>query len=262
MEILRQQSPLIHCITNPISITLCANGLLAVGAQPIMAEHPEEVAEITGNAQALLLNLGNITDARMLSMQRAALAAKERKIPIVLDAVGVSCSKMRREYLQEFLRVCVPTVIKGNYSEIHALSQSDYRTPGVDADHELTEGAVNHSAVILARRYSCMVLASGKTDILTDGVRLVHIRNGTPLLSRITGTGCLLGALAAACLTVQPDLDGLVTACAMLGISGERAQTPQGTGTFGARLLNALSTLQGADILNNTKMEEIDLAKF
>lgn len=262
VEILHQKKPLLHCITNPISITLCANGLLAVGAQPIMAEHPEEVAEITGNAQALLLNLGNITDARMLSMKRAALAAKERKIPIVVDAVGISCSKLRRDYLQELLGICVPMVIKGNYSEIQALSQSNYHTPGVDADYTLTEGAVAHSAVMLARRYSCLILASGKVDILTDGNRLIHIHNGTPQLSRITGTGCLLGALAAACLTVQPDLDGLVMACAMLGISGERAQTSQGTGTFDAGLLDALSTLQWADILKNTKMEEIDLAKF
>ncbi len=256
---LRQEKPLIHCITNPISITLCANGLLAIGAQPIMAEHPDEVAEITGNAQALLLNLGNITDVRMLSMKRAALATKERKIPIVIDAVGIACSRLRREYLQELMNICVPTVIKGNYSEIQALYQENYHTPGVDTDDALKESVVDHSAVMLARRYSCMVLASGKTDILTDGVRLVHIKNGTAQLASITGTGCLLGALGAACLTVQSDLDGLITACALLGIGGERAHTVQGTGTFGVGLLDALSTLQWADIQNDLKMEEIDI---
>lgn len=85
LEALRQKKPLVHCITNPISINLCANGLLAIGAQPIMAEHPEEVEEITGNASALLLNLGNITDVRMLSMKRSAIAATKRRIPIVVD---------------------------------------------------------------------------------------------------------------------------------------------------------------------------------
>lgn len=259
MEALRREKPLIHCITNPISINLCANGLLAIGAQPIMAEHPDEVTEITGNAKALLLNLGNITDARMLSMKRAMVAAVARKIPIVIDAVGIACSKLRRDYLLELLRLSAPTVIKGNYSEIQALYQENYHIPGVDTDAALAESVVDHSAVILAHQYSCMVLASGKTDILTDGVRLVHIKNGTPQLASITGTGCLLGALGAACLAAQPNLDALTVACAMLGISGQFAQTAKGTGSFLVRLLDALSTLQMANLQDNLNMEEIDI---
>ena len=119
--LVREKHPLIHCITNPISINQCANAILAIGARPIMAEHPSEVREITETSDALMLNLGNITDARMVSMKNALLAAKEKGIPAILDAVGIACSKLRRNYISELLEIGIPTVIKGNYSEIYAL---------------------------------------------------------------------------------------------------------------------------------------------
>ena len=106
-----QNEPLIHCITNPISINQCANGILAVGARPMMAEHPGEVTEITRTAQALMLNLGNITDVRMESMQLSATIAREQNIPFLLDAVGIACSNLRREYVHNLLNIAVPTVM-------------------------------------------------------------------------------------------------------------------------------------------------------
>ena len=109
-DIIRKK-PLIHCITNPISINQCANAILAVGARPIMAEHPGEAAEITETAQALLLNLGNITDVRMKSMAISAAAAADRGIPFVLDAVGIACSQLRKNYITELLRNVTPTII-------------------------------------------------------------------------------------------------------------------------------------------------------
>ena len=101
----REKQPLIHCITNPISINQCANAILAIGARPIMAEHPLEVQEITETAAALMLNLGNITDARMLSMKTSHLAAKGKNIPVILDAVGIACSRLRRDYIAELLEI-------------------------------------------------------------------------------------------------------------------------------------------------------------
>ena len=99
----RDRRPLIHCITNPISINQCANAVLAAGARPIMAEHPAEVKEITESADALVLNLGNITDVRMESMEIALRAAKEKGIPVVLDAVGTACSGLRRKFAARLL---------------------------------------------------------------------------------------------------------------------------------------------------------------
>ena len=254
--------PLIHCITNPISINQCANAVLAVGARPIMAEHPKEVKEITDTASALMLNLGNITDARMASMMISAQAAKEKQIPILLDAVGIACSKMRRDYIGELLKTVIPTVMKGNYSEINALYHETYRSSGVDADAALDEQMLDQAAVALARTYHTVILASGRADIVTDGTRLVHIKNGTPQLSRITGTGCMLGALTAAYLSVRPDMDAAVTACVMLGICGQLSETEQGSGSFMVNLMDALSTVKDADIEQYLNMEEIKIEEL
>ena len=252
----RERQPLIHCITNPISINQCANAILAVGARPIMAEHPKEVAQITQTAQALMLNLGNITDARMESMLISAQTARESNVPFLLDAVGISCSTLRREYINRLLSIAVPSVIKGNYSEIQALYRDSYRSSGVDADSTLDIHAIDHAAVSLARNLETIILASGKTDIITDGKRIYHLHNGTPLLSQVTGTGCLQGALCASYLSGKSDLEAVITGCAVLGVSGELAQTDQGTGTFLCKLMDALSTLTDTEMEQKLKLEE------
>ena len=253
----RRQQPLIHCITNPISIHQCANAILAVGGRPMMAEHPQEVAEITQTARSLMLNLGNITDARMQSIRISAETAVKTHIPILLDAVGVACSRLRRNYIQELLSVLTPTVIKGNYSEVYALYQDTYCCSGVDADASLDIQMIDRCAVSLAREKNTILLASGKVDVLTDGKRLVHIHNGTPQLSAVTGTGCMQGALCATYLSADRSIDGVITACAMLGISGEKSQTPRGSGTFFVNLMDSLSTLNAEDICANINQEEI-----
>lgn len=261
-EKVKEHKPLIHCITNPISINQCANAILAIGARPIMAEHPKEVKEITDTASALMLNLGNITDARMTSMQISAQAAKEKNIPILLDAVGIACSKLRRDYVCDLLKTAMPTIIKGNYSEINALYHENYYSSGVDADAALDERALDRVAVELAHAYHTVILASGKVDIITDGTRLVHIKNGTPQLSGITGTGCMLGALAAAYLAINPDMDATITACVMLGICGQLSETDRGSGSFMMNLMDALSTVKGADIEQLMEMEEIEIERL
>lgn len=258
----RENQPLIHCITNPISINQCANAILAIGARPMMAEHPKEVSEITRTAQALMLNLGNITDARMESMLRSAQTAKEQNIPFLLDAVGIACSTLRREYANDLLNTAIPTVIKGNYSEIQALYRDSYRSSGVDADSSLDIHTIDHAALSLAHSLGTVILASGKVDVVTDGNRLYHIHNGIPLLSQVTGTGCLQGALCAAYLSAKQDLDAVITGCSVLDICGELAQTDRGTGTFLCHLMDALSTLTDDEIEQNLKMEEITIEEI
>ena len=258
----RLHQPLIHCITNPISINQCANGILAVGARPMMAEHPKEVSEITQTAQALMLNLGNITDARMESMLIAAKTAKEKRIPFLLDAVGIACSGLRREYVKDLLNTAVPTVIKGNYSEIQAFCQQSYHSSGVDADSGLDIQTIDHAAVSLAKDLHTIILASGKVDIVTDGKSLYHICNGTSQLSQVTGTGCLQGAMCTAYLSAKPGLEAVITGSSVLGICGELAQTDRGNGTFLCNLMDALSTLTDAAIKELLNLEEIDIEKI
>ena len=258
----KQNQPLIHCITNPISINQCANAILAIGARPMMAEHPKEVSEITRTARSLMLNLGNITDARVESILISAKIAREQNIPFLLDAVGIACSTLRREYVKELLNTAMPTVIKGNYSEIQALYRDSYHSSGVDADSRLDIHTIDHAAISIARNLQTIIMASGKVDIVTDGNRLYHIHNGTPQLSQITGTGCLQGALCASYLSAKPGIEAVITGCTVLGICGELAQTDLGTGTFLCGLLDALSTLKDAEIERYLKLEEINIEKI
>lgn len=277
----REKNALIHCITNPISIRECANVILAAGARPMMAEHPLEVETVTKSAGALLLNLGNLTDVRKESMQISARAAKESGVPFVLDLCGAASLKNRRDLALMIMDIAMPTVIKGNYSEIKALFDETYHCGGVDADLSLTEGEIDQIAVKLADRYQTTILASGKTDVISDGVLCYHCMNGTPQLATITGTGCMQGALCAAYLSAGDlersrdggigDLPGnaacieekstvrmpsdagiglraALAASCTFGICGQLAETPLGSGTFEVRLLDVLSTISDETI--------------
>ena len=252
----KTKKPLIHCITNPISINGCANVILSVGAKPMMAEHPEEVREITEIADALMLNLGNITDARMASMEISLAYATKKRSPVLLDAVGVACSALRRRLLQKLLAISSPSVIKGNYSEIAAIYDGAYSSPGVDADSALDICTITQAAEALARTYQTVILATGEVDIVSDGVKTVHLKNGTKQLATVTGTGCMLGSLCASFLPSAVPLDAAVSACCYFGICGELAETEKGGGTFYMNLLDNLSNLTKEEISKRMNMEE------
>jgi len=253
---LSESSPLIHCITNPISITLCANAILALNCCPMMAEHPKETREITESADSLLLNLGNITDARMEAMPISASCAERKGIPCVLDLVGVACSHLRREFALSLMENTAFFVIKGNYSEIYAVFDKAYSSRGVDADVALTVKAMDDICAQTARRYGCIVMASGKIDIVTDGKVLFHIANGTERLASITGTGCMLGAITACFLAARRDIVSVAAACALLGICGECAQNEKGNASFAASVLDNLSNISENDIEKLIRTEE------
>lgn len=258
----KEIKPLIHCITNPISINQCANIILCVGAKPIMAEHPDEVEEITKTAKSLMLNLGNITDVRMKSMEISLKTANEKNIPSVIDLVGIACSDLRRNFAYGLLKKFSVTVIKGNYSEINALLSPDYKSLGVDSDYKLDLKKTVECAVKLARKYNCIILASGKTDIVTDGKKTIYINNGTPQLSSVTGTGCMLGALCASFLSVDRSLNAVSYACAVLGIAGELSVTENKNGTFMVNLMDNLSSMSDYYIEKHIKSEETEIEKI
>ena len=258
LEFERDSGNLIHSITNPISINLCANGILALGCQPIMAEHPEEVEYITGISAALLLNLGNITDARMKSVQISAKAAISGNKPFVLDAVGVGCSELRRRLTLKLLAESTPTVLKGNYAEIFSLCNNEYRSKGVDGDDKLTRDIISGCVKHLADKYSCTVLASGETDVISDGTKTAFVTNGTPMLGRITGTGCLLGAITAVMLSYGGDaFCAAVRACVALGTASEYAAPGALCGTFQTKLLDELSVISSDKIKEKMRLEVI-----
>ena len=245
---IREKNPLVHCITNPISINQVANTILAAGARPMCAEYPIEAVAVTASAGALMLNLGNLTGVRAEAMRLSAKEAHSRGIRFVLDVCGAACLENRREYALELIRDYKPQIIKGNYSEIKALVNKDYSSSGVDADGSLEIKEIISAAGTLAAKYGAVVLASGKEDVVTNGKDTLLIGNGTPQLSAITGTGCMQGALCAAFLTVSDGLEAAAAAAVMLGICGELSETDKGSGSFQVNLLDNLSTVKDENI--------------
>lgn len=257
---IQREAPLIHCITNPISINDCANILLAIGARPIMAEHPDEVAEITAIAKGLALNLGNITDARMASMKISAGTAKDKGIPFVLDLVGLSCSRLRQKYAKELLQIAVPDIIKGNISELRTLLGLP-TTPGMGVEAGQKEMVTQENALEYARifqkqarEYHTLLLATGPIDLVVSSEEAYIIANGSNALASITGTGCMNNVLVGACLAGVHGISSQATnntlaailSCLLLGIAGENIQDiylNQGPGSFHYSLMDSISKL-------------------
>ncbi len=252
---LYKSKPLIHCITNSITMNQCANVILSVGARPIMAEHPSEVCEITETAKSLLLNLGNISDIKMQSMRLSAETARENRIPSVLDLVGISCSRLRREFASELIERNRFAVIKGNYSEIQSLSDSAYRSSGVDSAHDINARELSGICRELSEKHGAVILASGETDIIACGSRCILVKNGTQKMSEITGTGCMLGALCASYLAVANGVDAALCACAVLEISAELADK-SGNASFITAFADNISLISKKDIEKHIKTEE------
>ena len=261
-KLVKKIRPLIHCITNPISIHDCANVVLAAGGRPIMAEHPREVEQITETAQALMLNLGNITDVRMESMKRSLAAANKKGIPVLLDLVGVACSDLRREYASELLQTGTISVLKGNMSEILEMAGEESHSIGIDAGIQDTLTPENLEKVIecfqsMAKRTGAVILASGKTDLIVDAAEVYAVENGDAMMSEITGTGCMLGAVCSTYLvgvhvsTAQNTCEikmihAVLLGAAVMGIAGElAAEDSHGPGSFQIRFLDFLYQIDG-----------------
>lgn len=259
-EKLASNSPLIHCITNPISINDCANFVLATGAKPIMAEHPLEVEEITSKANALAVNIGNITDARLKSIELSAKKASELNIPWIIDIVGVNCSKLRFNYVKELLDNLHPSVIKGNMSEIKAISSIENHGKGIDvtkADATTNENISENILIAknLANKYNTVVIASGKIDIITDGNVVYTVENGCEKMSLVTGTGCILNVLTGTMLSVAEPLTASVIAATLLGVAGELSDSNKGTGSFKISLLDIVSTMTSERMIEYAKIK-------
>lgn len=261
-EAITEKAPLIHAITNPISINMCANAILALGARPVMAEHPKEVQKITKSANALCLNLGNITDARIKSIKISAKCANKNNIPYVLDLVGIGCSNLRKMVAERILKKFSPTVIKGNYGEIYSLFDKKYFSSGVDGDKKIEISEIEKAVVSLAKKYNTIVLATGKQDVISDGKHVIFIKNGSDMLSKITGTGCMLGCVIACYLSEKSDIDSVALGTGILGICGELSENENGNGTFFVKLLDNLSNLTNEDLKDRLKMEVKNIEKL
>lgn len=248
---LRSVSPLVHNITNFVVMQVTANALLAIGASPVMAHEPEEIAEITGQASALVLNIGTLSREWVGGMRLALETATGHGIPVVIDPVGAGASRLRTRIALEFLENSEKALLRGNASEIMALAGESgraCRTRGVDSTAE--SGAALRAAGELALRYGCAVSVSGETDIVTDGRSHCLIRGGSALMPRITGMGCSASALAGAFAGADAGGTGmlpLVAAMAVMAAAGtEAAANAAGPGTFLPLFMDGLYAMDAA----------------
>ena len=266
LDRVRERRPLIHCITNYVTANDVANLLLACGASPIMADEPEEVEEITARCAGLCLNLGTPSRRTIHSLMRAGVKAGELGRPVVLDPVGVGASALRLRTAQELMARVPFTVLRGNVSELRALAGGQEHTRGVDAGgaDAVTEAELERGVAFAkgtARRTGTVVAVTGAIDLVSDGEQCVVIRNGRPEMGLVTGTGCQLSALTAACLAASPEhpLEAAAAAVCAMGVAGELAwarMSPQdGNATYRDRIIDAVCRMDGAALEKGANYE-------
>lgn len=241
---LRTESPLTQCLTNIVVAPFTANVLLAAGASPAMVDNPHEAGQLAAVAGAVLVNLGTPYDDTAAGAREGVSAALSSGTPWVLDPVAVGGLTWRTGLAHELLALGSPAVIRGNASEVLALGGGSGGR-GVDATDDTASQAVRDGAGAIARRHRCVVAVSGAVDHLTDGERTVRLAHGDPLMTRVTGVGCALGALVAACCAATSDpLVAAATATAALTLAADTAvQTARGPGSFAVGLLDELAAL-------------------
>jgi hydroxyethylthiazole kinase len=248
---LRSAGPLVHNITNYVSMDISANALLAVGASPAMIHAVEEVEDFVAISHALVLNIGTVSPPWAEAMERAAAKAAELGIPTVLDPVGVGATPYRTALAARLARTGV-SVIRGNASEILALAgAAGAPTRGVDATHEVGEAMKN--ALGLANELGCAVAVTGPVDQVTDGSAVVRVPGGSPLMAKVTAIGCAASAAVAAFLgsaaPETPPLASAAHALACFGLAGQHASAKAGgPGTFRALFIDALANLTPAEV--------------
>ncbi|CAD5191735.1 hydroxyethylthiazole kinase [Musa acuminata AAA Group] len=256
LERVRARAPLVQCITNFVSMDLMANALLAAGASPAMVHSLREIDDFTPRADALCVNLGTLSDGWLPSMRAAAAAAARSSRPWILDPVAVSASEFRMEACLGLVALW-PTVIRGNPSEIIALSSACRvrDSKGVDSFHESPDAV--ESAKSLAQSSGAIVAVSGATDFITDGQIVVAAQNGVAMMQKITATGCAVTALIAAFVAVEPSNPLEATSCALsiFGLAGELGmEMANGPASLRVHMIDSLHGLHEHTVASRIKI--------
>jgi len=247
--------PLIHCITNYVTVNDVANIVLACGASPIMADDENEVEQITQICNSLAINIGTLNSRTIKSMHIAGKKSNELAHPVVLDPVGAGASDLRTKTTFDLINNIKFSVIRGNSSEIKTIYGTSASTKGVDAD--ISDGINENNyrnyvsmAKSLSAKTGSVIAISGAIDIVADDKKAYVIRNGNALMSKITGTGCMLTGLIAAYAAANPDncLDAAAAAVCIMALSGEIAYkkiTDQNLGTSSYRtfIIDSISNM-------------------
>ncbi len=266
LENVRKTVPLVHNITNYVTVNDVANVLLACGASPIMSDEPKDVEDITAICGGLNINIGTLNQQTIEGMYAAGRKANELCHPILLDPVGAGASALRTDTAVRLMEELKLTAIRGNISEIKTLALGSGTTKGVDADvadavtEEKLDGAVAF-AKEFAKKSGCIAAITGAIDLLSDGETCYVIRNGRPEMGKITGTGCQLSGMMTAFVTANPGnvLEAAAAAVCAMGLAGEigwsRMTEGDGNSTYRNRIIDAVYNMDGEILDKGAKYE-------
>ncbi|MBR6024398.1 MAG: hydroxyethylthiazole kinase [Methanobrevibacter sp.] len=271
MRNVKEKCPLTQCITNFVTVTDCANAVLAIGASPIMAEAIDEVEEVVNISSALVINIGTLTPTQVEAMKIGSAQANKTNTPITLDPVGVGVSELRNNATIDLIKDYNIAAIRGNITEIKTIAKlfnvvdETNTAKGVDVcdDDIITEDNLKANGEIIAKtaeKLDTVILASGPIDILSDGKTTVAIYGGDEMMPLITGSGCMLSSIVGSCIGATNPFDGALLAILAMNKAGEKArakvdENDLGTGSFRTFLIDALYKTDAEELVNESKIE-------
>lgn len=262
----REMKPLVHNITNYVTVNDVANVILACGASPIMSDEPDDVADITSICGGLNINIGTLHKSSIEAMNIAGKVANELGHPILLDPVGAGASTLRTKTAVSLMEELDLSVIRGNISEIKTLALGSGTTKGVDADiaDKVSEDSLDEAVKFVkdfSKNSDAIVAVTGEIDLVSDGNRCFVIRNGKAEMGLITGTGCQLSGMMTAFVVANPDakLEAAAAAVCAMGLAGEiarnRMEEGDGNSTYRNRIIDAICNMNGDTLENGAKFE-------
>ncbi|MBV7504548.1 hydroxyethylthiazole kinase [Bacillus sp. sid0103] len=261
LEKVRKVNPLVHNITNVVVTNFTANGLLALGASPVMAYAAEEVAEMAKIASSLVLNIGTLNPQTVDSMIIAGNAANDSGVPVIFDPVGAGATAYRTETAQRIMSEVKVSAIRGNAAEIANVLGEKWEIKGVDAGVTVN-GDIVTLAIKAAQTWKCVVIITGKEDVVSNGETTYLVYNGHPIMTKVTGMGCLLTSVIGAFAGVEEDLIlASVAALTYYEIAAEKAagQTAEkGPGSFQIEFLNQLTLVSSEDIQLHASFKKVN----
>jgi hydroxyethylthiazole kinase len=251
----RKQRPLVDCVTNFVTVNDCANILLSFGASPAMCDAWDAAYDFARISGALYINMGTYLKEHEAAAVEAALGAKAAGRPIVVDPVGCGAIRRQLDMLNHLYEVAGIDIIKGNMGEIMALAGKAAGVKGVDSEGEIP--GIEEAVSAVAEKYGCVAAATGRVDVVGDGKRLARISNGVEMLTRITGAGCMAGALCGAAAAVGDGrFAAACAAIAVMGIAGELAfEKARLPGSFRVALVDSLYGITGDTLRQRGKIQ-------
>lgn len=258
--------PLVHNITNYVTANDCANITLACGGSPIMADDILEVEEVTAMSNALVINTGTLNERTVKAMFVAGRKANELELPVILDPVGVGATRLRSDTIMNLMKEVYFSVIRGNSSEIRAITGNG-NTRGVDASlkEQITDVTVDEAIELAkwtSKRTGAVIVITGRIDLIADHDKVCLIRNGHPMMSRVTGTGCMLTSMIGSFCGANPDklYEACISAVCAMGMAGEYAyekimERNEGTASYRQYIIDFISKMDDLLIEKGAKLE-------